>query len=316
MRTQVSLLLAACLLCSSAFADPAPITVAEYRQQLAALTDKVESLTQHPEGAGAVEAGIPESIAVKTPTGEITVHNQPLKNDLAALSKTSGEKQTTLLHQVTSYVQHLQDQGAAFEQPGADTPDVTQKLNEILARKEFRNIREPSLMEIIQAKVYRWLRRLLSRMHAPRSSFQWIQNVIWGLIGAVIVILAFWTIRRLMRPEEPLAFREIIPFSPSARSWSAWLKEARDSAAKQDWRNAIHLAYWAGISYLESSGAWKPSRSRTPREYLRLLSSRNPRYPVLSALTRRFEIVWYGQTAAREADFQETLAQLEKLGCR
>ena len=316
MRTQVSLLLAACLLCSSAFADPAPITVAEYRQQLAALTDKVESLTQHPEGAGAVEAGIPESIAVKTRTGEITVHNQRLKNDLAALSKTSGEKQTTLLHQVTSYVQHLQNQAAAFEQPGADTPDVTQKLNEILARKEFRNIREPSLMEIIQAKVYRWLRRLLSRMHAPRSSFQWIQNVIWGLIGAVVVILAFWTIRRLMRTEEPLAFREVIPFSPSARSWSAWLKEARDSAAKQDWRNAIHLAYWAGISYLESSGAWKPSRSRTPREYLRLLTSRNPRYPVLSALTRRFEIVWYGQTAAREADFQETLAQLEKLGCR
>jgi Domain of unknown function (DUF4129) len=316
MTTKVSLLLAVCLLSSSAFAEPAAITIAEYRQQLVALTEEIESFEQHPEQAGALEAGIPESVAVRTSSGEITVHNQRLKNDLAALSKTSGEKQAALLRQITTYVQELQSQAAGFEQPGADTPDTRQKLEEILARKEFRNIREPSLLEIIQARIYRWLGRLLSRVHAPRSSFNWIQNVIWGLIGAVIAVLAFWTIRRLMRPEEPLAFREIIPFSPSARSWSVWLKDARDSAAKQDWRNAIHLAYWAGISYLESSGAWKPSRSRTPREYLRLLTSRNPRYPILSALTRRFEIVWYGQTGAREADFQETLAQLEKLGCR
>ena len=209
-----------------------------------------------------------------------------------------------------------QQQAAAFEQASPDTPETTQKLTEILARKEFRGIGEPSLMEIIRARILRWLGRVFSRLHAPRSSFQWIQNVIWGLIGAVILVLVVWTIRRLMRPEEPLAFREIIPFSPSVRSWSTWLKDARESGARQDWRNAIHLAYWAGISFLESGGAWKPSRSRTPREYLRLLSARNPRYPTLSALTRKFEIVWYGQAAAREDDFQEALAQLEKLGCR
>lgn len=320
MKNKASLLLAAllaaCLLCSSAFAESSAISVAEYQQQLADLSARIQSLAQHPQQVGAVETGIPKSIAVKTNSGEITVQNQRLKDDLAALSKSSGEKQTALLHQITSYVQELQSQAGAFEQREINSSAATQKLDEILARKEFRNISQPSLMEIIQARVYRWLRRLLSRMHAPRSSFNWIQNVIWGIIGGVVVVLVIWTLRRLMRPEEPLAFREIIPFSPSARSWSAWLKEARESAAKQDWRNAIHLAYWAGISYLESSGAWKASRSRTPREYLRLLSSLNPRYPILSALTRRFEIVWYGQAAAREADFQDTLAQLEKLGCR
>lgn len=316
MKRKAFLLLATGLLSSAAIAQSSSVTVAEYRRQLAGISDKVQSLAQHPEQAGAVEAGIPAAITIKTSSGEITVQNQRLKDDLAALSKTSGEKQSALVQQITSYLQQLQEQAAAFEQSGPDTTDATSKLNEILARKEFRNVREPSLMEIIRARVYRWLMRLLSRMHAPRSSFEWVQKGIWGLIGAVLLLLVIWTVRRLMRPEEPLATREIIPFSPSARSWSTWLKDARESAGKQDWRNAIHLAYWAGISFLESSGAWKPSRSRTPREYLRLLSSRNPRYPVLSALTRRFEIVWYGQTPAREADFQDTLAQLEKLGCR
>jgi hypothetical protein len=316
MKLKASLLLAICLLCSAAIAQSASITVAEYRRQLAQISDKVQSLAQHPEQAGAVEAGIPTTVTVKTSSDEIIVKNQRLKDDIAALSKASPEKQSALLLQITSYVQQLQDQAAAFERTGPDTADARSKLNEILARKEFRNIRGPSLMEIIRARVYRWLMRLLARMHAPRSSFEWVQKAIWGLIGGVILVLVIWTIRRLMRPEEPLATREIIPFSPSARGWNTWLKEARESAAMQDWRNAIHLAYWAGISFLESSGAWKPSRSRTPREYLRLLSSRNPRYPILSALTRRFEIVWYGQTPAREADFQDTLAQLERLGCR
>ena len=109
--------------------------------------------------------------------------------------------------------------------------------------------------------------------------------------------------------------REIIPFAPSARSWRAWLAEARLMAQQQEWRNAIHLAYWAGISFLESGGAWKPNRARTPREYLRLLGTRKPEYPSLAALTRKFELVWYGDRAAGALDFQETLGQLEKLGC-
>jgi hypothetical protein len=316
MKRKASLLLAACFLSSVALPESSNITVAEYRQQLGELSDKIQSLAAHPEQAGAVEAGVPATVTVATSSGEVTVHNQHLKDDLAALAKASGEKQDALQSQIATYIQQLQDQAADFQQPGTDTQAVARKLDEILARKEFRRIQQPSLMEIIQAKVYRWLLRLLSRMHAPHSTFEWVQKGIWGLIAAIILVLVIWTFRRLMRPEEPLATREIIPFSPSARSWSTWLKEARESASKQDWRNAIHLAYWAGISYLESSGAWKPSRSRTPREYLRLLSSRNPRYPILSALTRRFEIVWYGQAAAREADFHETLAQLEKLGCR
>jgi hypothetical protein len=33
-------------------------------------------------------------------------------------------------------------------------------------------------------------------------------------------------------------------------------------------------------------------------------------------LTRKFELVWYGHREAAESDFQETLGQLEKLGCR
>jgi hypothetical protein len=86
-------------------------------------------------------------------------------------------------------------------------------------------------------------------------------------------------------------------------------------AQQREWRRAIHLAYWAGISFLEENGAWKPDRARTPREYLRIMGARKPQYPVLAALTKKFEVVWYGHEDAGETDYRETLGQLERLGC-
>ena len=111
---------------------------------------------------------------------------------------------------------------------------------------------------------------------------------------------------------------EVIPtdLPVSAKEWAIWLAEARAAAAKGEWRDAIHLAYWAGISFLERQGFWKPDRARTPREYLRLLSASSEHRETLAALTRIFELAWYAKRGAGEADFSRTLAELEKLGCR
>jgi hypothetical protein len=64
---------------------------------------------------------------------------------------------------------------------------------------------------------------------------------------------------------------------------------------------------------------WKPDRARTPREYLRAYKAQTGaggRREPLEALTRRFESLWYAQQAAAPEDFQFSLAQLEKIGCR
>jgi hypothetical protein len=37
--------------------------------------------------------------------------------------------------------------------------------------------------------------------------------------------------------------------------------------------------------------------------------------PALRALTRRLEAVWYGMQTADANGFQQTLAELERLGC-
>jgi len=107
------------------------------------------------------------------------------------------------------------------------------------------------------------------------------------------------------------------------RSWQEWVFAAREAAGHGDYRVAIHCAYWAGIARLQDLGTLSPDRARTPREYLRALTKAKlmmpealaVRHKALSLLTSRFEKIWYGYQIATEADFRDSLAQLETLGC-
>jgi hypothetical protein len=293
------------------------LSVTEYRQQLHDLAERVASLEAHPEEAGQVETTVPDQVAVSTKAGEITVSYHDLRNDLAVFSKADAEKRPALLRQIKDYVETLNAEAEAYDQREADTTLAHSKLKDILSRREFHSVQGPSAKDLLLSKLYRWLSRVLDKLSIRGGSrFDWLELLVYALVAAALTLLAVWTIRRLRRPRDELPPREIVPFSPSAKGWRRWLAEARALAQQQDWRNAIHLAYWAGISFLEESGTWKPNRARTPREYLRLLGTRAAQYQALAALTRKFEVVWYGDRAAAEADFQETLGQLERLGCR
>jgi len=308
----------ALLLLSGLSAGAASLSLDEYRRQLHELTARLDALQDNdtPEKVGAILAGIPGEVTVDTRSGEITISQRDLKNDLAALGNAHAEERAALLRQVRNYCRRLEDEAAAYDQAG-DREASRRKLSSILAEREFRNVHGPDARDAFMARIFRWVDRILDRLFRTRGAGPGLaQILVYLLVGAALILLAVWTSVRLKRPREEEAEREIIPFAPSARSWRSWLAEARALAQQQDWRNAIHIAYWAGISFLEESGAWKPNRARTPREYLRMVSSRKPQYPPLAALTRKFEVVWYGHREARESDFQETLGQLERLGCQ
>jgi hypothetical protein len=293
------------------------IPISEYRQQLQDINAKVDLLQLHPETAGDVVKAIPDHVSVTTSSGEINVNNKTLKDNLAAYAAADEQKRPELLKQVQSYTQAMTAAAESYEKTSPDLSSAHSKLDQILSRREFKKVQGPSTKDVLLSRIYRWLSRLLSKLiFRGGGNFDWMRLVIYLLVGAAVTLLLAWTIRRLRRPEEELPAREIIPFAPSARGWRTWLAEARALAQQQDWRNAIHLAYWAGISYLEEHGAWKPNRARTPREYLRLIGTRAAQYPVLAALTHKLEVVWYGYGSAAESDFEEALGQLEKLGCR
>jgi hypothetical protein len=302
------------LLAAAAWAQVPSESLADYRNRLAAISERIDALEAHPENAGAVAASIPDKTTVRTSAGEITVSYGDLKADLTQFAKADSGKRSHLLPEIQEYMRTLSRDAAVFEQPRHAA--AHDKLAGILSQREFRNHQGPDPKDVVLAKLFGWLIRLLNRIQPGSASFNWFQVVIYAIVGGALIVILLWTMRRLRGRREEPGPREIVPFAPSARSWHLWLGEARALAQQQDWRNAIHMAYWAGISFLEEHGAWKPNRARTPREYLRLVGTRTPKYPPLAALTRQLEIVWYGYSDAAESDFNEALAQLEKLGCR
>ena len=288
------------------------LTLEQYRAELQRIETAVQATTQAAQVAPLVKS-IPDHYIVSTNGGPIDVDNAHLKRAVGSLF---GDKDRALLRTKLDRQLRSEMAGAAEFEQHADTQAAHGKLSKILATSEFAEVRGPTLLEVWRDKILetisRWWERAMRKIPSPSGGHQ---EITWIVIALAACVLAIW-LKRIYERREPELPREVIPFAPSGKHWRTWMAEARAAAGEGRWRDAIHLAYWAGISQLESNGAWTPDLARTPREYLRLINASNPNRLELLALTKTFERTWYGAQPAGTSDFEQSLQHLEKLGCR
>jgi len=203
----------------------------------------------------------------------------------------------------------------SMRSPKADFSVEHEKLSEILSRREFRNVAGESWYDRLERAIGLWLLRLVQRMLASSAYPTVSRIVIWGLVALAIAALALWLVRNYREKNIYTQFSGS-PGAVSARPWRDWQAEAQLAAQEGRWRDAIHLTYWAGISFLEAQGLWRPDLARTPREYLRLLPAGDDHRAPLEQLTHSFETVWYGNATATAETFAGVSALSERLGCR
>ena len=148
------------------------------------------------------------------------------------------------------------------------------------------------------------------------SAFPLVSRIlIWGLLALAVVAAVFLVIRNYRQGNVYTQFTGS-PDAVSAKPWRDWQAEAQAAAREGRWRDAVHLSYWAAISYLEGQGLWRPDRARTPREYLKLLPEADTHRDFLRQLTRSFEKVWYGTDPATAETYAGASSLLERMGCR
>jgi hypothetical protein len=195
-----------------------------------------------------------------------------------------------------------------------DIAAARQRANTVLGHPEFATVREDSLWERILARLALWLDSFFNNVAQFGARSPWIGPVMeWGLIGIALVGLALWAMRALRRQRLAVrveAARQIEPWEEAARNWRDL---AEEQAARGEWREAVHCLYWASIAVLEGRRAWVPNRSRTPREYVRLLETESARWKLLRQQTHGFEHVWYGLHDAARQDYERALALHEGL---
>jgi len=180
-------------------------------------------------------------------------------------------------------------------------------MKQVLAGRDFRNLEETSSRDTLREKLANWLNKIFDTAGELTARAAWVGRLlVWGFVLAVCTGLVWgliqlerrWRVRLVPEGNGPAAG------AASARDWQLWLEDARKAAAAGLWREAIHFVYWASISRLESRRLWPADRARTPREYLALVASDDPRKAGLATLTGSFERIWYGGRAAGESDYR------------
>jgi hypothetical protein len=291
-------------------ADP-PALIPEYIARLDALTSAVSADADPASLATVLVDDLPDVLRVDGSTRIFEIPTRSIRRDFRAWRT---DRDAAARRRLLNHLRTLRSEAARFEEPTAESSAQRALLTGILDGKEFRDIHGPTWVDRLRQRAFALLARSLGRLFQGSAIPTISRVLVYALMAVAVCALALATYRFIHRKA---AARTILPSPPvaSPKGWSLWLADAHAAAARGSWRDAIHFTYWCAVAFLEAKGAWRPDRARTPREYLRLLPSSSDDGATLAALTRRFELVWYGTGDADAQAFAESIAQLKKMGC-
>jgi hypothetical protein len=291
----------------------------QYKAHLEKLSALVSSCEATASACNANAVGNDEQVqmpglGVGANVNSFEAHYDWLRDALTAAQKTDDKTRSGGMQAAKARLDEALREASGENAAEINVAAARQKADAILGHPEFATVHEDSLWEQIWARIAYWLDRLFNGVARFGTHSPWIGPVMeWGLIGLALVGLIVWAMRALQRQRLAVRIesaRQIEPWEEAARNWRAL---AEEQAARGDWREAVHCLYWASIAVLEGRRLWTPSRSRTPREYVRLLEAGSSRWNLLRQQTQGFEHVWYGLHDAARQDYERAVELHEEL---
>jgi hypothetical protein len=285
-----------------------------YEAQLDRCAGQISKARRQPAELARLRKSIAPQWTVRAGQTDVSVSTDWLTTALVELADHPKEADERA-RAIDARLAAMREAAAQFAESPPAPNDARAHLDAIFQRREFRGLHGPTQLQILEARIARWiagqLLKLLARFHLGAKA----GNVFgWIIIGMAFFLLCWWLWRRLavLAPAQKAETgQRLTTATPSRR----WLEEALTAADRGDYREAVHCAYWAAIARLEDSGRLSRDRARTPRESLRQLGSHAAERPTLERLTGSFELLWYGYRPASAADWTGARAQLEDMGC-
>ena len=293
------------------------LTPAEFSKELHRLENLIGG-GKSPDHFATLQRELPVNWQVQTQDRTYSIETAALR---LLLRKDSTADAEAWLHNLRAQIDSAE---ASKDERRDANGTAAAELKNILADSRFAAVAPPGWFEVQSQKIYRWIGQLFEKLFGGMARHPLGTEILfWVLIAAAVGFVAMLVWRYFARRDGTDKW-DATPAPVRLRSWQEWLRGAREAAARGDYREAVHSAYWAGIFRLQDTGALPRDRAKTPREYLRALDAPRPslaesrekfKQP-LAAITTLFERVWYANRGVREEDFTETLRQLEALGCR
>ena len=226
---------------------------------------------------------------------------------IGKLGKTTGAERQALAADLFALLERQSNIPEGLEPRRVQ--QAREQFAQVLAGAEFAPDREPTWLERQWKAFKHWLYEALTRSFAATSNtFLWVRILMEVLLFLIpVVLLAVWLLRQAredrLRPISPEGSRKAGQPAPHVE----WLAMAEELARHNQWREAIHALYWATVVTLESRKLLAVNRTRTPREYMRLLEPGSAVHAVFVEQARLFELTWYGQQEATETAFRRAI---------
>lgn len=292
-------------------AVPQEYDLREYEAQL----DRCAEFTKNSSELLPLRSSLAPAWHVRAGNVSIEVSTEPITNGLREL-EVRPQDSLKILRDLHLRLAAMRTAAAALEasEPRENPETARARLETILARKEFQGAKGPSAMELLQARINRWivekLARLFMRLHISAKTGN---ALAWGVIILAFLSLCYMVWRWLSGKPR---IAENVPAAKAATSDARhWVEEALAAADRGDFREAVHCAYWAAVAKLEDMNVLARDRARTPRESLRLLEQHPNEEKMLRGLTTHFELIWYGYRPVSPNDWSRVKEELEKMGC-
>ena len=290
---------------------PQEYDLSEYQAEL----DRCAESLKKPSELHSLGSSLASTWHVRVGNSRVQVSTEPITNELREL-EVRPQDSGKIIRDLSLRLAAMRAAAAALEtQETRENPEAARaRLDTILARKEFQGAKGPSAMDLLQARINRWivekLARLFTRLHISARTGN---ALAWSVIILAFLSLCYMVWRWLSGKPR---IAENVPAAKAAPSDARhWVEEALAAAERGDFREAIHCAYWAAVAKLEDMNVLARDRARTPRESLRLLEHHPNEERMLRGLTTHFELIWYGYRPASPNDWFRVKEELEKMGC-
>jgi hypothetical protein len=287
------------------------LDVASYESELSRITEAIK----HPEGIPQLRKSLPRNWRVRVGDKTVEVSTAWLAADLKKIEEDPA-KPSSLSQEVNARLVAMRKAAEGLEQgtPPVNLDVAHTQLDKILSGREFGSAQGPSQLDILKARIARWisdlLYKILRRLHLGAKAGN---ALAWIIVGIAFLALGYWVWKTLSSSTRKRDIAEVAAAESNVPR--EWARDALAAADHGDYREAVHCAYWAAVVHLETLGVLKRDRARTPRESLRLLDPHPTEQNLLREFTRRFELIWYGYRPASATDWSEARSHLEKMGC-
>lgn len=263
-----------------------------------------------------LRSSLPKKWLIGTDEGDFTISSDRLDH---ALEDGKIEDAWDWANHVRGEVQSYATQRASGDK------NPRQELDNILGMQEFSGVRPPSAWDLFRQRASAWMGWMLEKLFAGMGRYPLLGKILfWTVFVLAVSIVARWVFNLLVNRDrmEGLTEQEIVAAN---RTWQEWFRMAKGAAARQDFREAVHSTYWAGIARLEDLAMLPKDRTKTPREYLQVISKVSQKELVarrvtysdpLERLTMRLERAWYANRGTNARDFEDSVNQLKALGCQ